>query len=134
MRVEALSKRYGAIEALTDVSFDVRHGEVFGLLGLNGAGKTPLISILATERRVAGDALLLGHSIRDERRATRQMTGAAPQEIALYPKLMQPRISGFSVAFTTSRESNSKPRRATAPLRRAAKTTATSASRHIPAV
>jgi ABC-type glutathione transport system ATPase component len=87
LRVEALSKRYGAIEALSNVSLDVRHGEVFGLLGLNGAGKSTLISILATERRPsAGDALLLGHSIRDERRVVRQMIGVAPQEIALYPK------------------------------------------------
>ena len=36
--MEALSKRYGTIAALANVSFDVRHGEVFGLLGLNGAG------------------------------------------------------------------------------------------------
>jgi linearmycin/streptolysin S transport system ATP-binding protein len=88
LRVKGLSKRYGAIEALAGVSFEVRQGEVFGLLGLNGAGKTTLISMLATERRPsAGDALLLGHSIRDERRAVRQMIGIAPQEIALYPML-----------------------------------------------
>jgi ABC-2 type transport system ATP-binding protein len=88
LRVEALSKRFGSIEALVDVSFDVRLGEVFGLLGLNGAGKTTLISMLATERLPsAGDALLLGHSIRNERRAVRQMIGVAPQEIALYPML-----------------------------------------------
>jgi ABC-2 type transport system ATP-binding protein len=88
LRVEALSKRYGTIDALTNVSFDVRHGEVFGLLGLNGAGKTTLISILATERRPSsGDALLLGHSIRNERRVVRQIIGVAPQEVALYPML-----------------------------------------------
>ena len=88
MRVEDLSKRYGAIEALSNVSFDVRHGEVFGLLGLNGAGKTTLISMLATDRcPSAGDALVLGHSIRDEWRAVRQMIGVAPQEIALYSML-----------------------------------------------
>jgi ABC-type uncharacterized transport system ATPase subunit len=88
LRVEALSNRYGTIDALTNVSFDVRRGEVFGLLGLNGAGKTTLISILATERRPSsGDALLLGHSIRNERRVVRQIIGLAPQEVALYPML-----------------------------------------------
>ncbi|MBV8139331.1 MAG: ABC transporter ATP-binding protein [Deltaproteobacteria bacterium] len=88
LRVQALSKRYGATEAVVGVSFDVRQGEVFGLLGLNGAGKTTLISMLATERRPSdGDALLLGHSIRKEQRAVRQMIGVAPQESALYPKL-----------------------------------------------
>jgi len=88
LRVEALSKRYGSIEAVAGVSFEVRQGEVFGLLGLNGAGKTTLISMLATERTPSsGDALLLGHSIRAERRAVRRMIGVAPQELALYPTL-----------------------------------------------
>jgi ABC-2 type transport system ATP-binding protein len=88
LRVEALSKRYGEVEAIANVSFEVRQGEVFGLLGLNGAGKTTMISILATQRRPsAGDAWLLGHSIRDQRRAVRQMIGVAPQEIAVYPML-----------------------------------------------
>jgi ABC-type multidrug transport system ATPase subunit len=76
LRVDALSKRYGAIEAVGGVSFDVREGEIFGLLGLNGAGKTTLISMLATERRPsAGDALLFGHSVREERPAVRRMIG-----------------------------------------------------------
>jgi ABC-2 type transport system ATP-binding protein len=88
LRVQAVSKCYGAIKALAGVSFDVRQGEVFGLLGSNGAGKTTLISILATEQRPsAGDALILGRSVRDERRAVRHVVGLAPQEIALYPML-----------------------------------------------
>jgi ABC-2 type transport system ATP-binding protein len=88
LHVEGLSKRYGELDALRNVSFDVHHGEVFGLLGLNGAGKTTLISILATERdSSAGDALLLGQSIRDNRRTVRRMIGVAPQESALYPML-----------------------------------------------
>jgi len=88
LQVEALTKRYGAIEALSNVSFDVRHGEVLGLLGLNGAGKTTLISILATQRLPSsGDALLLGHSIRGKRQAVRHLIGVVPQEIALYPML-----------------------------------------------
>src|SRR5215831_10415915 len=88
LRVEAVSKCYGEMEALADVSFDVLRGEIFGLLGLNGAGKTTLISILATERRPSsGDALVLGHSIGDERQAVRQLIGVAPQELALYPML-----------------------------------------------
>jgi ABC-2 type transport system ATP-binding protein len=88
LRVEALSKRYGEIEAVADVSFEVSKGEIFGLLGVNGAGKSTLISILATERRPSsGDALVLGHSVRDERQAVRQLIGVAPQELALYPML-----------------------------------------------
>ena len=86
--VEALSKRYGAREAVSGVSFDVHHGEIFGLLGLNGAGKTTLISMLATQRHPSsGDARLLGHSIRAEQRLVRQLIGVATQEIGLYPQL-----------------------------------------------
>jgi ABC-type polysaccharide/polyol phosphate transport system ATPase subunit len=51
LRVEALSKWYDAIKALSGFSFEVRQSEVFGLLGSNGAGKTTLISILATDDR-----------------------------------------------------------------------------------
>jgi ABC-2 type transport system ATP-binding protein len=88
LRVQALSKCYGAIKALAGISFDIHQGEIFGLLGSNGAGKTTLISILATEQRAsAGDALILGHSIHHERRAVRHVVGLAPQEIALYPML-----------------------------------------------
>jgi len=88
LHVEALRKHYGAIEAVAGVSFDLRQGEVFGLLGLNGAGKTSLISMLATLRHPSGgDALLLGHSIRKEWRAIRPMIGIAPQENAVYPML-----------------------------------------------
>ena len=59
LRVEGVSKRYGEVDAVADVSFDVRQGEIFALLGLNGAGKTTLISILASARRSSsGDALV----------------------------------------------------------------------------
>jgi ABC-2 type transport system ATP-binding protein len=88
LHVDALSKRYGEVDAVSGVSFDVPQGEIFGLLGLNGAGKTTLISMLATERMPsAGDALLLGRSIRGERAAVRRTIGVAPQDIALYPML-----------------------------------------------
>src|SRR5215469_1846277 len=90
LRVESLSKRYGEMEAVADVSFEVAKGEIFGLLGVNGAGKSTLISILATNRRPSsGDALVLGHSVLDERRAVRQLIGVAPQELALYPMLTE---------------------------------------------
>jgi len=88
LQVDRLSKHYGEIDAVSGVSFEIREGEIFGLLGHNGAGKTTLISMLATDRSPsAGDAFLLGHSIRGERRTVRRMIGAVPQEIALYPML-----------------------------------------------
>ncbi len=88
LRVHDIRKRYGATDAVAGLSFDVREGEVFGLLGPNGAGKTTTIAMLATERApTGGDAMLFGHSIRNEPGVVRQMIGVAPQEIALYPML-----------------------------------------------
>jgi ABC-2 type transport system ATP-binding protein len=88
LRVEGLSKRYGTTQAVAELSFDIAQGEVFGLLGPNGAGKTTTIAMLATQRRpCGGDAMLFGHSVRDEPSAVRQIIGLAPQEIALYPRL-----------------------------------------------
>ena len=88
LRVDRLGKRYGATQAVVELSFDIFEGEVFGLLGPNGAGKTTTISMLATQRPPsAGDATLFGHSICKEPKAIRQMIGIAPQEVALYPML-----------------------------------------------
>jgi ABC-2 type transport system ATP-binding protein len=88
LRVDRLSQRYGKIEALSDVTFDIRELEIFGLLGPNGAGKTTLISILATYRRPSrGDVFLFGRSMRKRRSALRRMMGVGPEDIALYPML-----------------------------------------------
>jgi ABC-2 type transport system ATP-binding protein len=59
--VRDLHKRYGSIEAVRGISFEVQRGEVFGLLGPNGAGKTTTIEILEGYRaRDAGEATVLG--------------------------------------------------------------------------
>jgi len=71
--VEHLSKRYGNLLALNDVSLQVQEGEFFGLLGPNGAGKTTLISILAGLCRPdQGEAFIMG-------------MGVVPQELVFDP-------------------------------------------------
>ena len=86
--VESLSKRFGTVEAVAGLSFDIAQGEVFGLLGPNGAGKTTTIAMLATQLRPSGgDATLFGHSVCNDPGAVRQMIGLAPQDVALYPGL-----------------------------------------------
>jgi ABC-2 type transport system ATP-binding protein len=54
-----LSKRFGALDAVRDVSLTVQRGEVFGFLGLNGAGKTTTIRILLDLLRPSGGSALL---------------------------------------------------------------------------
>src|SRR5437870_2354765 len=84
LRVDGLQKRYGTTEAVAGVTFEIRAGEVFGLLGRNGAGKTTTISMLATARRPSGgDAMLFGESLRGAPKAVRRMIGVVPQDLAV---------------------------------------------------
>ncbi len=88
VRVAGLYKRYGTVEAVAGLSFEISGGEVFGLLGPNGAGKTTTISVLATQLRPsAGDAMVFGRSVKEDVAAVRAMIGIVPQDLSLYPKL-----------------------------------------------
>lgn len=82
--VQNLQKRYGSVEAVKDVSFQVEPGEIFGLLGPNGAGKTTTLRILCTlSTPDAGRVEVSGISVVDNPRAARQRLGYVAQEVAL---------------------------------------------------
>ena len=88
IEVQNLRKYYGDIHAVDDVSFNVQAGEIFSLLGPNGAGKTTVISMLSCLLHPeAGDALVMGHSIRRDPMAVKSVLGVVPQEVALYDDL-----------------------------------------------
>jgi ABC-type multidrug transport system ATPase subunit len=85
LRVERLAKRFGrgddAVQALVDVSFEVREGEAFALLGENGAGKSTIISTIATLIRPdSGRVLVCGHDSTREAGAVRRLIGVALQD------------------------------------------------------
>ena len=64
LRVEHISKRYGAVTALVDVNLHLRHGEVLGLIGDNGAGKSTLIKIICGfQPPTSGRIFLDGHQV-----------------------------------------------------------------------
>ncbi len=82
--VRGLVKRYGDIEAVAGVDFEVRRGELFGFLGPNGAGKTTTINVLCTlVRPTAGEARVAGHDVRTERDEVRRQIGLVFQETTL---------------------------------------------------
>jgi branched-chain amino acid transport system ATP-binding protein len=65
LSVRGLSKRFGGLTALDDVSFDVEQGRIVGVMGANGAGKTTLFSLIAGNARpTAGDIVFEGRSLR----------------------------------------------------------------------
>jgi ABC-2 type transport system ATP-binding protein len=83
-----LRKRYGALEAVAGVTFEVHPGEVFGLLGPNGAGKTTTIEILEGIREAdSGEVRVLGLDPRREARAIKARIGVQLQTASLYPYL-----------------------------------------------
>src|SRR5262249_41628093 len=80
-----LSKRYGAVEALRDVSFEVRRGEVLGFLGPNGAGKTTTMKILTCfVAPSSGTARVNGADVFENSLAARRATGYLPDNTPLY--------------------------------------------------
>ncbi|MBU6436551.1 MAG: ABC transporter ATP-binding protein [Betaproteobacteria bacterium] len=83
---QSVSKTYGALHALRDVSFDIEQGEFFALLGPNGAGKTTLISILAgLVRATQGHVVVHGHDVVSDFVAARRALGVVPQELVFDP-------------------------------------------------
>ncbi len=88
IRVEGLKKSFGDTAALVEASFEVRSGEMFGLIGPDGAGKTTLFRILTTLIDPdAGEAEVLGASVRREPERIREAVGYMPQHFSLYQDL-----------------------------------------------
>jgi ABC-2 type transport system ATP-binding protein len=85
---EGLTKRYGRIPALTDLTLEVHHAEIFGFLGPNGAGKSTLIrTLLGFLHPTAGSARVLDMDIVADSVAIRRLTGYLPGGIAFYDSL-----------------------------------------------
>jgi len=86
--VEGLKKSFGKIEAVADVSFTVRQGELFGFLGPNGAGKTTTINILTgLARPDSGKFSINGLDCINRPRSAQHLIGVVPDESNMYPEL-----------------------------------------------
>lgn len=88
IETHALTRRFGDLTAVDSLNLSIPEGELFALLGVNGAGKTTAIRMLCgLLPPTSGDALLLGHSITREPAAAKALLNVSPQETAVAPAL-----------------------------------------------
>lgn len=88
IKTEGLRKEYGAVTAVDSLDLEVKSGELFSLLGVNGAGKTTAIKLLSClTKPTAGDAYIFGRSILRERSDVKELIAVSPQESAVAPAL-----------------------------------------------
>jgi len=88
IQVQNLSKSFQNIQAVSDVSFTITKGEIFGLLGPNGAGKSTTLNMMSTILKSdVGSILIDGKNIKENSKESKHLIGVVPQEIALYEDL-----------------------------------------------
>jgi sodium transport system ATP-binding protein len=88
IEVDGIGKRFGAVQALEDVSFTAADGKITGLLGPNGAGKSTCLRILSTVLKAdRGGARIGGIDLAADPLAARRLLGVLPHGSGLYPQL-----------------------------------------------
>lgn len=88
IKTEELTKKYGDKTAVSKLNLSVKKGELYALLGVNGAGKSTAIKMLSTLIPPSGgDAFLLGKSIINDAQSVKQIIGVSPQETAVAQNL-----------------------------------------------
>ncbi len=108
VRVDDVIKCYGEVEALKGVSLSVRPGELFGIIGPDGAGKTSLFRILTTLLLAdSGTATVCGLDVVKDYKAIRRRVGYMPGRFSLYPDLtVEENLDFFATVFHTTIEEN----------------------------
>ncbi|WP_132058014.1 ABC transporter ATP-binding protein [Halorussus amylolyticus] len=88
IEIDGVTKRYGDVVAVRDLSLDIAEGEVFGFLGPNGAGKSTTINMLLDfVRPTEGEIRVLGRDVHDESVAVREHLGVLPEGFSVYDRL-----------------------------------------------
>jgi ABC-2 type transport system ATP-binding protein len=99
-QVRNVSRAYGEIQAVRDVSFDIHKGEVLGFLGPNGAGKTTTMQILSGNLAPSrGTITIAGHDLLDEPRAAKSQIGYLPEQPPVYRELTVDEFLDYSAAL-----------------------------------
>ncbi|MGQ8338787.1 ABC transporter ATP-binding protein [Sunxiuqinia sp. A32] len=104
IKVENISKSYDETVALKNISFEVSEGELFGLIGPDGAGKTTLMRILMTLLiQDEGDAAMSGLDVISDYKKIRQLVGYMPGRFSLYQDLtVEENLEFFATVFGTT--------------------------------
>lgn len=88
LKVTGLSKSYDSLQAVDNLSLDIKKGEIFGFLGPNGAGKTTTISMISGLLKPdGGDIQIDGMDLRTHSRNIKKIMGVVPQDMAFYEEL-----------------------------------------------
>lgn len=108
IEVNSISKHYGKVQALRDVSFSVGKGEIFGLIGPDGAGKTSMYRILCSLLLPdAGTATVDGYDVVSQMKEIRKRVGYMPGKFSLYQDLtVEENLKFFATLFNTTVEEN----------------------------
>jgi ABC-type multidrug transport system ATPase subunit len=108
IKVTNISKSYDKVKALQDISFDIKQGELFGLIGPDGAGKTTLFRILTTLLFAdQGMATVAGYDVVKDYKEIRGHVGYMPGRFSLYQDLtVEENLNFFATIFGTTIEEN----------------------------
>lgn len=108
IQVHELRKRYGSTQALRGISFEVEEGEVYGIVGPDGAGKSTLFNILTTLLLPdSGEAMVLNRDVRKEFLEIRKHIGYLPGTFSLYPDLsVEENLVFFATMYQSSIKEN----------------------------
>jgi len=108
IQLDSISKSYGKVKALQQVGFAVQDGELFGLIGPDGAGKSTLFRILTTLLLAdEGKATVCGYDVVAKYREIRKIVGYMPGKFSLYQDLsVLENLQFFATIFGTSMEAN----------------------------
>jgi ABC-type multidrug transport system ATPase subunit len=106
--VKDVAKKYGTVDALRGVSFDIGKGEIFGIIGPDGAGKTTLLRILTTLILAdKGKASIAGLDVVDKYREIRRHIGYMPGRFSIYQDMtVEENLNFFATIFNTTVDKN----------------------------
>lgn len=108
VKIDSISKNYGDVEALQDITLDIHSGELFGMIGPDGAGKTSLFRILTTLLLAdKGTATVCGLDVVRDYKKIRTIVGYMPGRFSLYQDLsVEENLNFFATVFNTTVKEN----------------------------